>query len=324
MTIESETQIRRRRKERRAIPPFGDGTHPNRVSNLLDNALAPCRFAPFPDSGFVSYEPYYLKSEEVDIEVHPRFQIVLDRIDELVSAIGASEDDLRLSLSVRSRHLMRYEVLKEWDLSTIPAKAWSPDRDSLRPLQSNRDMSFILAMRVVADRSELRKNGLDPGKVLCRKEFNIKEPVISSNFPFEWRKFGDGTDYPEEMLWVIDWKVDEADESPYDRPVDEILSVWGNSKAESALQNMAEVAGSHSLAWKMLVAEITTEIWWKVISTIVEPPSTTDDSSLAGQVFSRLSMESRRSYEEIQGFRSDEDGRLELRKLISTILRVVD
>ena len=324
MTSNQVAQVRRRRRERRAIPPFGDGTHPNRVSNLLDNALASCRFAPYPDSGFVSNEPYYLKSEEVDIEVHPRFQIVLDRVDELVSAIGAREDDIKLSLSVRSRHLMRYEVLKEWDLSTIPTGAWSPDSESLRPLQSHRDMSFILAMRVVTDRSVLRDNGLEPGKVLCRKEFNIREPVVSSNFPFEWRKFGEETEYPEEMLWVINWNVDEADDRPYDRPVDEILTVWGNSKAESALQKIGGVSGSRYLAWKMLVAEITTEIWWKVISTIVEPPPITDDSTLAGQVFSRLSMESGKAYEEIMGFGSDEDGRLELRKLISTILKVVE
>ena len=324
MTTKAEAQVRRRRKERRAIPPFGDGTHPNRISNLLDNALAPCLFAPFPESGFVSYEPYYLKSDEVELEVNPRFQIVLDRVNDLVSALGACEDDLRLSLSVRSRHLMRYEVLKEWDLSTIPVKAWSPDPESLRPLQSHRDLSFILAMRVVADRLALRKNGLEPGKVLCRKEFNIREPTTSSNFPFEWRKFGEETDYPMEMLWVVNWKIGESDESPYDRPVDEILTVWGNSKAESALEKMGEVAGSRNLGWKMLVAEITTEIWWKVISTIEEPPLADDDSTLAGQVFSRLSMESGRSYEEIHEFRDDEDGRLELRKLISTILRVVN
>lgn len=324
MTTRAESQVRQRRKERRAIPPFGDGTHPNRVSNLLDSALAPCRFAPFPASGFVSDEPYYLNSQEVDFEVEPRFQIALDHVHELVAALDARKDDLKLSLSVRSRHLMRYEVLKEWDLSNIPAQAWSPDPDSLRPLQSHRDMSFILAMRVVADRPALRKNGLDPGKVLCRKEFNVREPVSSSNFPFEWRKFGEETDYPEEMLWVVNWKVDAADESPYDRPVDEVLTVWGNSKAEAALLKMGGVAGSRNLAWKMLAAEITTEIWWEVISTIEELPSDADERTLAGQVFSSLSMECGKSYDEIHGLRDDEDGRVELRKLISTIIKVVD
>ena len=324
MTTRTEPQVRRRRKERRAIPPFGDGSHPNRVSNLLDSALAPCRFAPFPESGFVSNEPYYLNSEEVDLEVEPRFQIALDRVVELVSALGAREDDIRLSLSVRSRHLMRYDVLKEWDLSNIPAKAWSPDPESLRPLQSHRDMSFILAMRVVADRPALRKNGLDPGKVLCRKEFNVRECVISSNFPFEWVKFGEETEYPEEMLWVVKWKVDAADDSPYGRPVDEVLTVWGNSRAEAALLKMGGVAGSRNLTWRMLAAEITTEIWWEVISKIEEPPPNDDDGTLAGQAFSRLSMASGRHYEEIHGLRNEEDGRVELRKLISTILKVVD
>ena len=324
MTTRAGAQVRRKRKERRAIPPFGDGSHPNRVSNLLDSALAPCRFAPFPESGFLSDEPYYLNAEEVELDVEPRFQIALDRVDELLSALGAREDDLRLSLSVRSRHLLRYEVLKEWDLSTIPAKAWSPDPNSLRPLQSHRDMSFILAMRVVADSPALRKNALDPGKVLCRKEFNVREPVISSNFPFEWRTFGGVTGYPEEMLWAIKWNDDRPDERLYDRPVDEVLTVWGNSKAMAALLKIGGVAGSRNLAWKMLAAEITTEIWWEVINTIEEPPSTSDYSTLAGQVFSRLSMESGISYEEIHGLRDDEDGRLQLRKLISTIVRVVD
>ena len=324
MTIRAETKVRRKRRERRAIPPFGDGTHPNRVSNLLDNVLASCRFAPFPESGFVGYEPYYLKFEEIDLEVHPRFHVELDRVDELISALGVLEDDLRLSLSVRSRHLMRYEVLNEWSLSTIPANAWSPDRENLQPLQSNRDMSFILAIRVVADRTALRKNGLDPGKVLCRKEFNVREPISSSSFPFEWRKFSEETDYPEEMLWVVNWKVDATDEGPYDRPVDEVLTVWGNSKAGSTLGKLSGVTGSRNLAWKMLAAEITTEIWWEVISKIDQPPSDVDEHTLAGQVFSKLSMESGKSYDEIYGFRNDEDGRVELRKLISTIIKVVD
>ena len=314
----------RRRKERRSIPPFGDGTHPNRVSNLLDNALAQCRFAPFPESGFVSGEPYYLDSEELDLDIEPRFQIGLDRVGELVSALGARKDDLRLSLSARSRHLMRYEILKEWDLSTIPAKAWSPDADSLRPLQSHRDMSFILALRIVADRPSLRKNGLDPGTVLCRKEFNVRESVISSNFPFEWREFGEETEFPEEMLWVVNWEMDPADESRYDRPVDEVLTVWVNSKANAALQKMAGAAGARNLAWKMLASEITTEIWWKVISNIEEPPPNADDSTLAGQIFSRLSVASGKDYEEIYGFRDDGEGRVELQKLISIILKVVD
>jgi len=291
---------------------------------LLSSALEPCRFAPFPESGFINNEPYYLKLEEVDVEINPRFQISVDCIQELVNALGACENDLKLSLSVRNRHLMRYDVLKEWDLSNIPTQAWSPDPASLRPLQSQRDMSFILAMRVVADKPLLRENGLDPGKVLCRKEFNVREPVSSSNFPFEWRKFGEGTDYPEEMLWVVDWKVDSTDDNPYDRPVDEILTVWGNSKAESTLQKLGTVVSSRNLAWKMLAAEITTEIWWEVISTIVEPPPDSDEHTLAGQVFSRLSMGSGMSYDDIHSLRNDVNGRVELRKLISTIIKVVD
>ena len=294
------------------------------MSNLLDRILAPCRFAPFPKTDFVSGEPYYLESEDADLEIEPRFEIALDRVDELVNALGARENDLRLSLSARSRHLMRYEVLKEWDLSAIPSKPWRPNLGSLHTLQTHRDLSFILAMRVVADRPALRKNGLEPGKVLCRKEFKVREPVIASNFPFEWRKFGEETDYPEEMLWVVHWKVDAADESPYAHPVDEVLTVWGNSNAQAALLKMEGVAGSRNLAWKMLAAEITTEIWWKVISTIEEPPTNDDNSTLAGQIFTRLAMASGRQYDDIHGFRDDEDGRVELRKLISAIIKVVD
>lgn len=323
MTTVARGQIRGRRRERRAIPPFGDGTHPNRVSNLLDNALAQSKFAPFPESGFVSDQPYYLNPQEVVLGVEPRFQIALDRVNELISTLGVHEDDLKLSLSVRNRHLMRYEVLEEWDLSAIPTKPWSPDPDSLRSFQSHRDLSFILAMRVVADRPELREIGLDPGKVLSRKEFNVKESVVSSSFPFEWRRFGEDTDYPEETLWVINWKVD-ADDRPYDRPVDEVLTVWVNSKAEGALLKMGGVAGSRNLAWKMLAAEITTEIWWEVVSKVEGVPQNEDDSTLVGQVFSRLSMASGMDYEEIHDLGNDERGREELRKLISTILKVVN
>ena len=324
MTTRTETQVIQRRKERRFIPPFGDGSHPNRVSNLLDSVLALCRCAPFSESEFVTDGPYYLNSEEMGLDVKPRFQIALHRIDELLLALGAREDDLRLSLSVRSRHLMRYEVLKEWDLDTIPSTAWSPDPTRLRPLQTRRDMSFILALRVVADRPELRKHRLDPGTVLCRREFNIREPTVSSNFPFEWKRFGEDNDYPEEMLWVVHWKVDRADESAYDRPVDEILTVWGNTKAREALAKMGTVAGSRNLAWKMLAAEITAEIWWEVISKIKEPPPNDDDRTLAEQVFGHLSVASGKNYEEIHGLRSENEGRVEIRKLVSTVLKVVE
>ena len=295
---------------------------PNRVSNLLDSMLAPCRFAPFPQSGFVKDEPYFLNSEEEELEVEPRFQFDLDRVDELVAALGAQKGDFKISLSVRSRHLMRYELLGEWDLPSIPLN-WSPDPNSLRPLQSHRDMSFILAMRVTANETALSEKGLEPGKVLCRKEFHIREGIVSTSFPFEWVKFGEDMGFPEEMLWVVRWKVDEADERPYDRPVDEVLTVWVNSKANVPLLKMDGVSGSRNLAWKMLAAEISTEIWWEVIAKIVEPPKDADAGTLSEQIFSRLSQESGLTYEEIHGLRKEEDGRVEIRKLISTILSVV-
>ena len=323
MTTRTEAaRVLRRRKERRAIPPFGDGKHPNRVSNLLDRVLAECRFAPFPHSGFVKDEPYFLSSEELDLELEPRFQFELERLDELVSAIGAGKAALMMSLSVRSRHLMRYEVLGEWDLSSIP-HSWSPNPVGLRPFQTHRDTSFILALRVGADEPDLRENGLDAGKVVCRKEFHVRESVITTSFPFEWRKFEEETGFPEEMLWVVKWTIDEQGERAYDRPVDEVLTVWVNSKANAPLLKLDGISGARNLAWKMLAAEIATEIWWEVIANIVEPPKQADASTLAGQVFGRLWQESGRSYDEIHDLRKDEEGRLELRKLISTILKVV-
>ena len=159
--------------------------------------------------------------------------------------------------------------------------------------------------------------------VLSRKEFNVRESVVSSNFPFEWRDFGENTDLPEEMLWVVNWKTDPDDESRFERPVDEVLTVWVNSNASTALQKMAGVAGSRNLAWKMLAAEITAEIWWNVISNIQEPPPAGDDSTLAGQIFSRLSAAGGKDYQEIHGFRDEANGLVELRKLISIIIKVV-
>ena len=316
-------RIIERRKERRSVPPFGDGKHPNRVSNLLDRVLAPCQFAPFPRSGFLKDEPYFLSVEDEYLDASPRFHFELDQVDELLAALGAQPKDLKLSLSVRSRHLMRYEVLGDWHLSSIPTN-WSPNSNQLQPLQSHRDMTFILAMRVNSEKPELKDNGLDFGKVLCRKEFHIRERTIATNFPFEWVEFGGETGFPEEMLWVVRWKVDEEDENPYDHPVNEILTVWVNSKANAPLLKMDAVSGSRNLAWKMLAADITTEIWWQVIANIQETPSEDERDTLAGQVFGRLAQAGGRSYEEIHDFRRDQDGRVEIRKLISSILKVVN
>ena len=86
---------------------------------------------------------------------------------------------------------------------------------------------------------------------------------------------------------------------------------------------MGEASGSRNLAWKMLAAEITTDIWWEVIRTIEEPPPGDDETTLAGQIFSRLSREAGWDYEEVHTLRNDQDGRVTLRKLISTIFKVV-
>ncbi len=227
-TAESASRDGWRRRERRSIPPFGDGTSPNSLSLLLERVLSPCRFAPFPDRR-LSNEPYTLEAEESNRPVEPRFVISTEDVDSLTNALGCNPDDLVLGLTVRSRHLRRYERIAEWVLSSLPEEAWSPSAQQMKPLQTGRDIDFILSLRVSSKRRELSRLGLDIGKVIVRKEFSIREPSDTITFPFEWVDFGGNTGYPDELLWTIKWHDVADDEDRFNRPINEVLTVWGNT-----------------------------------------------------------------------------------------------
>ena len=320
MTTESKKRnIHLHRRERRPIPPFGDGSNPGQVSQAIGSALDSCRFAPFPDRPLTSDKTYILGSYECDQDIDPRFELKIDNLDTLALSVGSTSEDLCLSISARTRHLKRYLPLGEWSLDKVPEK-WHPNQQLLKRMQTRSDISFIVAIRVVRDNPDLRKNGLEPGKVLSRREFVIRRPVDSS-FPFEWIDFEE-TDYPNEMLWVIKWK--DPDNHAYDIPVEEILTVWVNKKAEEPLLKIGEVASGRNIGWKMLAAEITTEIWHEVLSKIENEPDRDDNESLAGQVFSKMAHQSGRSYAELLDLAKEEDeGRTELRGFISEIIKVV-
>ena len=185
MTTESKPQdLHLRRRERRPVPPFGDGSNPGQVSQAIRSALDPCRFAPFPDSPLTNDKTYILQPHEYEKRIEPRFKLQLDNADELALSVGATSNDLCLSISARDRHIKRYLALKQWGLDGMP-EAWTPNPKLLGRFQGRRDLNFILAIRVVSDNPRLRQNGLEPGKVLSRREFVIRKPTDLS-FPFEW------------------------------------------------------------------------------------------------------------------------------------------
>ena len=320
MTTEPQSrQYRLHRRERRAIPPFGDGANPNRVSQLLGSALESCRFAPFPDAPLVDGRTYFLNEGERDRDLEPMFAFAPDNVEQVAEGIGATLNDLSLSVSARVRHVKRYLPLNEWALNDVP-KEWGHKPQELRMLQSHSDISFIVAIRVTSDRSALKKNGLESGKVLCRREFVVKRPVDSS-FPIQWTDFGE-MGYPEEMLWVVKWQ--DPEDSSFVLPVHETLRVLVNKRADQPLQRIAQVAQGGDLGWKMLAAEITTEIWHRVLDTIDDSPAEDDNESLGGQVFTRLAAVSGNSYPELIDMVKDaDDSRTELRGHVARVLRVV-
>ena len=183
-------------------------------------------------------------------------------------------------------------------------------------------MDFILAIRIVADRVDLAKQGLARGKVLCRKEFSIKQSIETLTFPFQWVKFGGETEYPEEALWIIKW-IDQVEDDPFARPVDQVLTVLVNEKAEASLRAMGEVPGTNDLAWRMLAADITTQIWADVLAKTDYEPNEDDTETLVGQVYARLSRISDMSYVEIKGLVKQDDSLTELRNLVARILKIV-
>ena len=319
-------QIARQHRERRILSPFGDGTQPHRVSNLLNSTLASCEFMPFPDGKFSIDSTYYLLASDNERDIEPSFKFVLNNSDEMTKSIGADKSDLSLIVSVRNNYLKRYRPIGEWNLVEVPTSPWLPKSADLQNLQSHKSMSFIIAMRVSNNTPRLRKTGLDYGKVLCRREFHVREPSDSgASFPFEWFEFGPPTEYPDELLWAIEWLPTEEDGNPYMRPVKEALIVRGNTKAQQMLLDMNRVPGTRGLAWKSIASEIVTDIWSTVISNCEDdlPVEGSDDDTLAGQVFKRLSSEAGIPYEEVPSLIADAPDYTELRKVVARAIKVV-
>lgn len=314
----------RQRRERRFIPPFGDGTSPHSLSNLLDRTFASCRFAPFPDRQLANEHTCFLDADEVGQPINPRFEIVVDDVEALTKALDCRADDLVVGLSVRNRHLRRYEALNQWDLSSLPSGAWSPPPPSIDTVQSGRDVDFVLALRVASNQRNLRSRGLGNGKVLSRKEFSVREQIDTVTFPFRWAEFGGSTGYPEELLWTIEWHDVGDSDDPYRLPVSEVLTVLVNKKAEVPLTLMNEAPGANDFAWRMLAAEVTTQIWVDVLVHTEEPPDENDRESLAGQVFARLARVSEKPYVEIMNLAGQDDSLSELRSWITQLFKVVE
>ena len=172
------------RQERGDIPRFGDDFNPNPVSQSLGLALESCRFAPYPDVPLSGNRTFYLKPREHERHLRPRFALAIENVDHLALSVGATTSDLRLSVSARSRHLKRHLPLKDWRLDAIP-DVWYPTPLELRDLQTLSELSFIVTIRVDSARPELKRNGLERGKVLSRREFVVKEPPRSSLIPLE-------------------------------------------------------------------------------------------------------------------------------------------
>ena len=319
-------QTARRHRERRVLSPFGDGTQPHRVANLLNNVLASCEFMPFPEGKFSIDSTYYLLASDDDRDIEPSFRFTLDNLDEMTKSIGVDKSDLSLIVSVRNSHLKRYRPIGAWNLVEVPTSPWSPQPEKLQNLQSRKSMSFIIAIRVSNSTPGLLKNGLDNGKVLCRREFHAREPSDSgASFPFEWFEFGPPTDYPDELLWAIEWLPTEEDGNPYKRPVKEALIVRGNTKAQQMLLDMNRVPGSHGLVWKSIASEIVTDIWTTVVAGCDEDPPIEgdEDDTLAGQVFNRISAEADMPFEEVPSLVADAPDYTELRKIIAKVIKVV-
>lgn len=322
----NSTRTARRHRERRILSPFGDGTQPHRVANLLNNTLAPCEFMPFPDGKFSPDSTYYLMASDNDRDIEPSFRFALDSSDEMIQSIGADKSDLSLIVSARNNDLKRYKPIGEWNLAKVPTSPWSPAPAKLQNLQSHKSMSFIVAIRVSNSTPKLLENGLDNGKVLCRREFHVREPSDSgASFPFEWFEFGPPTEYPDELLWAVEWLPTVEDGNPYKRPVKEALIVRGNTKAQQMLLDMNRVPGARGLVWKSIASEIVTDIWTTVITNCEDDPPVegSDDDTLAGQVFKRISTEEDMPYEEIPGLTADAPDYTELRKIVAKVIKVV-
>ncbi len=310
------------RSERRFLPPFGDGSSPNQLSNLLQGLLARCRFSPFTYKA-LSVEPtQHISAHEFE-SVNPRFEVSVDWHDDLTNKLGLQRLDLELGLSARSQSLRRYDVLDRWPIDSLPTESYSPSSGKLQTLHSGQGIDFILALRVTARSKSLTRLGLGPGKVICRKEFSVRESTSAQTFPFRWVEFGGSTGFPAEMLWTIEWKHPDDDVDRYRRPVADVLTVLVNSKAEQPLSEMAALHGANDLGWKMLAADITTQIWTDVLANTDELPDLDDTATLVGQVFAHLHEVSGKPYQEIKRLGEQDDSLSELRSLIAALYKVV-
>ena len=320
-TDAANPEYRQHRRERRRIPPFGDGSAPHSLSGFLDGLLA-CRFSPFPNTGLTNESRYELRPDELERPIEPRFEITVAGGDKMPDMLGAQVGDFELGVSVRNRHIRTYRVLGRWPLAETPEK-WAPDAAKLEDLQTGRGMDFVISVIASADKPELAALGMSVGKVIARKEIVVREPD-SPSFPFEWREFDGSDDYPKEALWRIDWRetADNPD-SPFALPVGRALTVYMNTAAEAQLTAISQVAGAEGFAWRILAADIATQIWAVVLGETEIEPDEDDADTLAGQTFARLFRVSGKPYSELRSL-ADPDGRLEeLRSLAARCFEIV-
>ena len=301
------------------LPPFGDGVNPNKLSNLLDSVLEDCRFSPFPHRPETEL-PYYLEHADANRPFEPRFVLALNGLDDVASRLSLSADQIALGVSVRSRQLKMYKTFDSWPVADVPAR-WSPAASDMDAVQTGGALEFVLAVRVVVDDPTLAAHGLDLGKVLCRREFAIRQRVHAAAFPFSWREFGGDTEYPAELLWAIKWH-DATDENRFSHPVSDVLTVYMNKAAEERLNSMNAVTGKSDFAWKMLAAEIIAQIWSEVLRGTSVDPDPSDNETLVGQVYDKLAKASGMAYADIRAL-GREEGLLALRSHIAKIIGVV-
>ena len=312
----------RRRVERRLLPPFGDGLNPNHLSNRLDSMLEGCRFCPFSREPTVE-SSYYLEPGEADRPIRPFFVFALHHIAEVLDSLSLAESHLELVVSARNRRLKRYKALGRWSVVECPER-WSPAPRDLDDMQTGGGgIEFILGVRIAATGPTLAEQGLGPGRVLCRREFAVRQRVDAVAFPFSWREFGKDSDYPSELLWVVKWE-DATDDDRFSRPISEALTVYMNKAAEECLVAMSNAfSGQGEMVWKMLAAEIVVLIWSEVLRGVSFDPDPSDTETLAGQVYAHLARVSGKSYGDFRDM-AEEDGLLELRSCVARIIGVVE
>ena len=97
--------------------------------------------------------------------------------------------------------------------------------------------------------------------------FAVALPTENFSFPFQWVTFGGDPEYPEDALRVIEWSDPEGARQ-YELPVDQVLKVLANKRAHEPLRLAGGVHGANDIAWRMLAADITTQIWADVLKIL--------------------------------------------------------